>query len=146
MNCFNEYLYKYGLHDCKLNKMEIKNGILCLYFNQGVYELNEDGKETSLTGSCILSMQLAEISNSLNLSEQIDVVKISKGKKFDVEYETFEKILNKFEFDVAINYYSYFCNTIMLKGYIRSAEYEITIPMVRRVSFEFPKTRVGEVS
>ena len=136
MNYFDEYLYKYGLHDCKLNKMEIKNGILHLYFDQGVYELDERGKEISLTGSCTVMIELSERFTELEAKERIEIVKISKRKKFEIDYEVFKKRVDRFGFDIIINYYSYFCNTIMMKGYMKSDEYEITIPMVKKVSFK----------
>lgn len=48
MKNIEEYLYKYGLHDCVVEKIYIKNNSLVFCFNTGVYNLSEEGAETPI--------------------------------------------------------------------------------------------------
>ena len=134
MNGFYEYLYKYGLHDCTMNCVEIKNNMLVCHFEQGVYYLNDFGKEMSNTSKCAMIINLDEKSK---FEEQINVLKVYRNKRSDVKFEKFVEETAKSGFEIMVNYYSYFCNTIMLKGFIRNHEYEISISTVKKISFCF---------
>ena len=111
MHNFHEYLYKYGLHDCRLDDILFEIGNIVFCFHSGVYRLNSVGKEIERTAACRMVKEI-------NCHEFIENVK-------------------KFKFDIDINYYSYFCNTVLLKGYINNGKYEIVISEVKKVGFTF---------
>lgn len=41
MEYIDEFLYKYGLHDCIVSKIYIKNNFFVFCFKTGIYNLNE---------------------------------------------------------------------------------------------------------
>lgn len=47
-NLFNK-LTNYGLHDTEITKITITKNVIAFFFNDGVYNLNEVGKETEKT-------------------------------------------------------------------------------------------------
>lgn len=137
MKKFNEFIYRYGLHDCKLNNIMITDGVVFLVFNQGIYSLNNLGKEINLTNSCTMRIKFSDFAHHLDIVNQIDITRISNKKVFDTEFDDFANKVNKWGFTIEKSYYSYFCNTIMIKGYINRDRYEIEISSIDEILFMF---------
>ncbi|MBQ4585459.1 MAG: hypothetical protein IJA82_04560 [Clostridia bacterium] len=134
MNCFYEHMSKYGLHDCMINEIWLDNRQIKFNFPLGVYKLNDSGKETELTEACTMNI---DVDNSTNLDNHIQVNKIRKNKIESIEFDQFVQLIKKSNFDIDINFYSPFCNTILLKGYIEKYMYELTISEITQMFFVF---------
>jgi len=136
MDGFSDYLYKYGLHDCMIDDIIIDNGNVVFVFGSGIYMLDPSGKEIRLTKSCKVIVELDE-TNPQQALNYIDVVKIFRESISEVDCADFVEIVKQFKFSIILNYYSYFNNSILLKGYVNNSKYEITISEIRRIAFDF---------
>lgn len=136
MSNFNEYLYQYNLHDCKIDDVIFDNNKIIFFFGAGVYELSPTGKEIQLTDSCRMTIQLEE-TNPQKIYDHIEITQIITRKIDEIDCVEFVDIVKKYKLDVDMNYYSRFCNTILLKGYINKARYELLISEVETVKFSF---------
>lgn len=79
MNNFDEYLYKYGLHDCVVEKVYAQNNSLVFCFNTGVYKLDEKGTETAKTTNCLMLLEI-ECLDCKQIWKHVEVLKIKKIK------------------------------------------------------------------
>ena len=136
MNSFNDYIYRYGLHDCVVNDIFVEGEQLVFGFAQGVYVLDDYGKERNLTESCKMIVKVAGL-NQNKMWEHVEINCLSKGTICEIEYDDFVQKVKEFNFDIDINYYSHFCNAILLKGYIKDDKYEMEISEVSTVEFVF---------
>lgn len=136
MNEFFDYLYKYGLHDCMLDEIVFTNKKITFHFNSGVYELNPVGKETVLTKSCKMIVEFENVERE-DIFSCIDICQITYGKIKDVSFKDFIKQVEKFKFSIDMQYYSHFCNSILLKGYIKNKKYEIIVFNIKKIHFIF---------
>ena len=136
MNNFFDYLYKYGLHDCILDEIVFTDKEIAFHFNSGVYELNAVGRETLLTKNCKMIVEFQNADRE-DIFSCIDIYQIAYGKIKDISFKDFMKQVEKFKFSIDMQYYSYFCNSILLKGYIKSKKYEITVCNIKKINFIF---------
>lgn len=136
MTDFYEYLNKYSLHDSVVNSVEIVNNNIIFCFDSGIYKLNSFGKQTSLTTSCkmIIGIENLNIEKSW---EYIDIKRIYKGKVVDIEFSKFSNLIHEHKWDLDIHFYSSFCNTILLKGYVSKYNFELSMSNVRKIEFLF---------
>lgn len=116
MKNIDEYLYKYGLHDCVVERIYVQNNSLVFYFNTGVYNLNEKGTETTKTAECLMCLEIENL-NTKQMWEHIEIAKINKNKISETDYEEFVEEVDKCKFEIMENYLSYFGNRILLEGY-----------------------------
>ena len=89
MKNIDEYLYKYGLHDCVVERIYVQNNSLVFCFGTGVYNLNEKGTETTKTTECLMCLEIDEL-NKKQMWEHIEILKINKNKINEIE-ELIEK-------------------------------------------------------
>lgn len=136
MEQFYEYLYEYGLHDCRIDDIICANTKIIFNFNSGVYKLNSFGKELQLTNNCSMIIEIDE-TDSEKICNHIDIIQIFKKKVYEIDCHDFINRVRLFKFCVDMNYYSYFCNTVLLKGYINNEQYEITVSEVKNIYFKF---------
>lgn len=133
---FYDFLFKYGLHDCQINKIEIHGNILKLFFNDGIYLLNSDGKEVAKTHKCIIDIYI-NISETFEIYNYLDIIRFHKKKHNDISYDKFIDELNKDVFDIDINYFSYFNNNILIEGFIKTNKYQFNISDIYKIEFNF---------
>ena len=88
MKNIDEYLYKYGLHDCVVERIYVQNNSPVFYFNTGVYNLNEKGTETTKTTECLMCLEIENL-NTKQMWEHIEIAKINKNKISETDYEEF---------------------------------------------------------
>ena len=131
-----ESMFKYGLHDCRIDNVFCENGEMFLVFASGVYELDATGKETCLTPSCRMVIEFAE-NDIQKIFNHIEITRTSKGKTTDIDYNKFVEDVEKYKFDVDINYFSRFCNTILIEGYISKWKYAVVISEVENIKYLF---------
>lgn len=136
MSYFDEYLYKYGLHDCKIDNTYFECGKIILNFNSGLYKLDSSGNETDLTIGCKMVVEVEETDPD-SICDHITINRIIQRKEKELDFEDFANTVDEFGFDIDIHFYSNFCNTILLKGYIGNGKYEMVISEVKRIDFLF---------
>ena len=95
MNNIDEYLYKYGLHDCVVEKVYTQNNSLAFCFNTGVYKLDEKGTETAKTTNCLMLLELEDL-DCKQIWKHVEVLKINKNKIYEINFEKFIEDVSKF--------------------------------------------------
>lgn len=136
MKNIDEYLYKYGLHDCVVEKIYVQNNALVFCFNTGIYNLNEKGKETTKTTSCLMFLEIEDLKIE-QMWEYIEISKINKNRISEIDYEEFIGEVEKFKFEIMENYLSYFGNSILLEGYTSKNRYQIKVSEISKIEFNF---------
>ncbi|MGN1155418.1 MAG: hypothetical protein ACI4TK_04510 [Agathobacter sp.] len=132
----DDYLFKYGLHDCVVDRVLVQNNSLVFCFKTGVYKLNESAKETTKTSYCLMDIEIREL-NIEKMWEHIEVIKICKNTVCEVVCEEFIDEVNKFKFDIQENYLSSFGQSILLEGYTLKSRYQIKISEIINIRFSF---------
>ncbi len=136
MENIDEYLYKYGLHDCVVERIYVQNNSLVFCFRTGVYNLNEKGTETIKTNECLMCLELEKL-NKEQMWEYIEILKFHKNTINEIDYEEFVEEVDKYKFDIEENYLSYFGNGILIEGYISKNRYQIKISEILKIEFNF---------
>ncbi len=136
MNNIDEYLYKYGLHDCVVEKVYTQNNSLAFCFNTGVYKLDEKGTETAKTTNCLMLLELEDL-DCKQIWKHVEVLKINKNKIYEINFEKFIEDVSKFKFEIDENYLSYFGQSILLDGYAFKNRYQIKISEILKIKFIF---------
>lgn len=134
MNFVNKDIIKYGLHDTAFDFIEINSDGITLLFADGVYFLDENGKEVSLSKECRLKLTIDNF-NSENLSEHITVTKVHKNKVQEIEMIDFINKLKNNRFDIYLDFYSDFSRSILLKGYLSKNKFEIIMSEINNIEF-----------
>ena len=136
MKNIDEYLYKYGLHDCVVEKIYVQNNALVFCFNTGIYNLNEKGAETTKTTSCLMFLEIEDLKIE-QMWEHIEISKINKNRISEIDFEEFIGDVEKFKFEIIENYLSYFGNSILLEGYTSKNRYQIKVSEISKIEFNF---------
>lgn len=126
--------YIYGLHDTDLTEIRIEDSCIVLNFPAGVYELDTNGKELSLTSMCKMVLHLRY---SQNILDNICITKRKKDRTRDITFYELENMLSKCCFEIENNYYSEFDNSMLLKGYIGLYNVELIITDIIKYDFLF---------
>ena len=127
---------KYSLHDTVLNKIAFDRSGITLHFKNGVYLLDNDGRETELSGPCRIAVTINKF-NSMNKYEHITVTKTAKSKIDEIDIERFIKMLDENSFRIDSDYYSFFGSSILLKGYIGKYAIEFIITEIEKAEYLF---------
>ena len=127
----DEFLYKYGLHDCIVSKIYIKNNFLVFCFKTGIYNLNEKGVETTKTTNFLMCLDINDL-NIERIWEHVEILKVVKNKILEIDYEQFALKVDKDNFKIIDNYLSYFGQSILLDGYISKNRYQIKISEIKK--------------
>lgn len=127
----DEFLYKYGLHDCIVSKIYIKNNFLVFCFKTGIYNLNEKGVETTKTTNFLMCLEINDL-NIERIWEHVEILKVVKNKILEIDYEQFALKVDKDNFKIIDNYLSYFGQSILLDGYISKNRYQIKISEIKK--------------
>ena len=136
MTNFNEYLYVYGLHDCEVSSITFKNNCLFFHFVSGVYLLDKNKKESQRTSECAMCIEIENFDYQ-NKEDRLEVFRIFKGKIKEIKFDSLIKTTEKYKFDINVNYFSGFGNSILLDGYSSKYRYQIHISEIKKISFIF---------
>ncbi len=136
MKSIDEYLYKYSLHDCVVERIYVENNALVLCFNTGIYNLNEKGTETIKTTRCLMCLEIEDL-NIEQMWQHVEVSKINKNRISEVDYKKFVEEVDKFSFEIIENYLSYFGQSILLDGYTSKNRYQIKVSEIIKIDFDF---------
>lgn len=134
VNLFN-FNKKYGFHDTEITKCVVSNNKVVVFFSKGVYLLDDDGRETSLTASC--RMEISVDAECCLPEDNISVCLYRKNKRKVIPIERFEKLIHETKFDILFDYYSSFAKSILLKGYIDKYSVDFIIENITAVNFVF---------
>ena len=129
-------LFKYGFHDCAIDCITVLEGKMELVFPSGVYMLNCDGKETDLTKQCKVVLEVEKLKPA-SIWKYVDIRLISPCGIREMEFEEFVNLIKTDSFQVDMQFYSFFCNTILIRGYVSTDKYEIVISNVQEISIIF---------
>lgn len=127
---------KYGLHDSEITKIEFTNSMISLYFDKGVYNLDGEGKEQSLSPSCKCNITLP-IYNVKDIPSYLVIHKKWKNKIVEISYDSLCKMLEKNYFSIDYDFYSYFANAVLLKGFVGKYALEFLITDIQNMELVF---------
>ena len=132
----HELKYQYGLHDTVINKITRTNVGIILEFDDGVYLLDDTGKETVLSKKCNLELKI-NFFDRQKMYEHIEIKRICKKKIEEIEYDEFEALLSKNTFTVYLDYYCPFGDSVLIKGSIGKYGIEFLVTEIAELSYSF---------
>lgn len=128
-NIFEQFL-KYGFHDTEISSIDGEGLEIKLNFNNGIYFLDENGKETNLSNPIQIILRLDSYFDSFE--EAFEIKEYGKKLKY-LEYSTLKKILQKEEFGILMSYYSNFNNCILFDGGIPKKNIMLSIEGINEI-------------
>ena len=129
-----EKFIEYGLHDTSVNDIIIGENGLNFLFQEGVYILNDAGKETTISKPCKMSVNI-ECFDRNRLFEHCTFYKCYKNRVSEVDFAEIKKLLIKDYFDIDLDFYSPFARAISLRGHIGKYLTEIRITEIQSIEF-----------
>lgn len=137
MNNVFEFLFQYGFHDTEFSSIEISETEIKLDFDNGVYLLDETGKETRLSKPAIIVVKVALQPFIEQVEQQIEIRECNRKYK-DIEYSKFKEYLQKEHFEVFMVYFSPFDNTVLVTGSIgQNRSIDLSIAGVKDIQVLF---------
>lgn len=132
----HEVKYQYGLHDAQINKITCTNEGIILEFYNGIYILDESGKEAELSKKCYLELKI-NFFDRRKMYESIQINLIRKNRIKEIEYAEFETMLMKNAITVYLDYYSPFADSLLIKGSMKQGGIEFIVTEIAELSFIF---------
>ena len=129
---------KYCLHDCVINKIEIKDSTLILCLSKGVYEFNANIGIYNISENCNIHMNIDDL-NEKEVCEHVSINLFKKNIKKDISFNKFCELVNRYNFRIYLDFYSNFAKGILLKGYCNKHEIEFFVTEVNDIQFVFSK-------
>ena len=126
---FFEEIIKYGFHDTNFNSITIKNNEVILYFENGIYKLDEKGNERELIPS---SKVCFKIDSRFSIEQILLFNDITNGIK-DIDYSTFKKMMKNKSYGIHNLYFSNFSNSVLIDGGIEDRVIFITIEDISNI-------------
>lgn len=120
-------IFKFGLHDTRLHDICVdkNDNALLLYFNDGVYSLNELGKESKLTNKCVLKIFIDTFYDH-KVANHVSINEYSKKNRF-LELYDFTILLQKEKVNVGNVFISFFNHAILFTSGNSTGTYYIEI-------------------
>lgn len=129
---------KYCLHDCVINKIEIKDSTLILCAEKGIYEFDVNIGTYKIRGNCNILIKIDNL-NEKESYEHISVYLFRKNVRKDITFNKFCEIVKNDDFKIYLDFYSSFAQGLLLKGYCGKYEIELLITEVNDIQFIFTK-------
>ena len=130
-----EKCIEYGLHDTYINDIIIEENGLTFLFQDGVYTLNDAGKEISLSKPCKMYIKIENFDKN-SLFAHCCFYKCHKNHFSEVEFLEFKKLFSKNCFVIDLDFYSPFARAISLRGHIGKYLAEIRITEIQSIEFK----------
>ncbi len=131
-----DQLFEYGLHDTKIENIEVKENQLVLTFPNGVYALNAFGKETVLTGQCHLTITVDQ-AFCANIYDLIDIAFAAKSRRVLLDAEEIASLAGKEKLSVHNVWYSRFNSAVLFDCGNSKGNYYITIEQCAKIAYVF---------
>lgn len=128
----NSDLLLYGLHDTQVSNIKCYDSKFILNFENGFYNLNENQKLLDKTDKSKMIIDIKDL-NDENIGQYITITK--KGNKKELNFKYFLKKVERFGFEINLDYYSQFANSLLLKGQILNVEFELIITDIKKIYF-----------
>lgn len=132
----HEVKYQYGLHDTVISRIICTDDGIILEFDDGVYLLDDIGRETVLSKKCYLKVLINDFDRQ-NLFQHITVNLIRKKRIKEIEYDKFEALLTKNAFSVYSDYYCPFDDSLLIKGNIDKYGIDFEVSEIAELSYSF---------
>ena len=130
MNSIFKQLFQYGFHDTEISSIECEGLEIKLNFDQGIYLLDENGKETALYKQIQVVLKIDSYFDSFE--EAFEIKEYGKKVKY-IEYLTLNKYLQKESFGISMCYYSNFNSCILFDGGISKRNIMFSIEGVNEI-------------
>lgn len=134
MNNIINTLFQYGYHDTEITLIESFENTIILYFNNGLYFLDESGKETSLSSPLKIIIEINKKCNSLDYA--VEIRELGKKMKY-LDFKVFKSYFSKGSFGIAMAYFSNLGNTILFDGGFENKQILFSIESIDKLSIVF---------
>ena len=117
----------YQLHDSQINNISVSDNKIVLYFSQGFWETDANGKEVSQKQNCKL---IFNIENEFNLPmEDLITIRICKRKNIykPIRLRKLIDLLKKSAFNVYLEYDCSFADRKMIQIYSNSLKLSVEL-------------------
>lgn len=130
MNNIFEQLFQYGFHDTEISSVEGEGLEIKLNFDNGIYLLDENGKETILSKPMQVIFRIDSYFDSFE--EAFEIKEYGKRVKY-LDYLTLKKYLQKEIFGISMSYYSNFNNCVLFDGGISKKSIMFSIEGINEI-------------
>lgn len=128
-----EKLFQYGYHDTDIYEIYGENLSIKLKFNNGVYMLDDEGKETCLTKPIAINLKINSHYDSFK--DALEIREYGKKIKY-IDYDILNKYLLKERFGIWMLYYSKLGKCILIDGGIMSRQISLFIEGIEDIDFQ----------
>lgn len=130
MNNIFEQLFQYGFHDTEISSVEGEGLEIKLNLDNGIYLLDENGKETILSKPMQVIFRIDSYFDSFE--EAFEIKEYGKRVKY-LDYLTLKKYLQKEIFGISMSYYSNFNNCVLFDGGISKKSIMFSIEGINEI-------------
>lgn len=127
---------KYCLHDCVIDKIEIRDSNLILCSNKGIYEHNVNTGIFKIMKKCNIHIKIDNFVEEESY-EHISICVFKKNIRKNISFDKLCKMVNDNNFKIYLDFYSYFAQGLLLKGYCNKYEIELSITEINDIQFIF---------
>ena len=129
---------KYCLHECIIDKIEIRDSNLILCSNKGVYEFDDNAKAYKFVEKCNVYIKIDNLIEEESY-EHISICIFKKNIRKNISFDKFYKMVRDNNFKIYMDFYSNFAQGLLLKGYCNKHETELLITEIKDIQFVFTK-------
>ena len=129
---------KYIIHDTMVDNIEITSDGLILYFSQGIYCINHENDSVNLIPRCRMYISITKFDREV-LYQHIEIIKLHKYTYKEISFASFIRAVNKNRFNVYLDYYSPFANSILIEGLSNNIKYYFKVSEVESIKFIFDR-------
>ncbi len=130
MNNIFEQLFQYGFHDTEIFSIDGEGLEIKLDFDNGIYLLDENGKETILSKPMQVILRIDSYFDSFE--EAMEIKEYGKRVKY-LDYIILKKYLQKETLGISMCYYSKFGNCILFDGGISRKNIMFSIEGISKI-------------
>lgn len=127
---------KYFLHDCVIDKIEIKDSNIIFYSCNGVYEFDDNIGISKMMKKCNIYFKIDNLLEEKSY-EHVSITIFKKNIRKDISYNKFCEMVDENKFRVYLDFYSCFAQGLLIKGYCKKSEIELFITEINDVQFTF---------
>ena len=131
---YEEYFFRYGLHDTVVKSVEVTDTGLEFFFPEGVYFLNEKGMETEKTPSCKMVITIRDFSPK-KLWQHIEIQSVRKHVMKEIPCREFMRYVKKYGMEICLNYLTLFMSAILLDAGIKSRGVYVRISEIESIHY-----------
>lgn len=138
MRITDSVLNQFGFHDTLIDKIEVRNNEITLFFEEGIYRIN-GGKEIEKTNNCKANLKICNYNEPLD--NFVDIISLKRKKAKEITLTCLIDMLNKNKFDIIDSYLSDFSQSILIFGYIGKLRISLSISGIEESEIIFKKPK-----